>query len=83
MGMFLIHLLEALCASRVISRLPQDRALEESAIGSAKDAPSGATSAQAKSIFCQTQISSTIAKSKLLQHFRTMLELGRTVKLVV
>jgi hypothetical protein len=57
--------------------------LEESAIGSAKDAPSDVTSAQAKSIFCQTQISSTIAKSKLLQHFRTMLELGRTVKLVV
>jgi hypothetical protein len=80
--MFLIHLLEVPCASRVISRVPQDRVLEESAIGSARDAPSDATSVPAKSTSFQTLLSKTIVKSKLQQHFRITLELGRMVKLV-
>jgi len=60
-----------------------DRALEEFAIGSARDAPSDATNVPAKSIFCQTLISSTIVQSKLQQQFRIMLEHGRMVNLAV
>jgi hypothetical protein len=79
---FLILLLGVPCASRVISRVSQDRVLEESAFGSAKDAPSDAITVLAKSTSCQALLSSTIVKSKLQQHFRITLELGRMVKLV-
>jgi hypothetical protein len=81
MDMFLILLLGVPCALRVTSRVSQDRVLEEFAIGLARDAPSDATTVPAKSTSCQTRISSTIVKSKLQQHFRITLELGRMVNL--